>query len=311
MFKIKNQSKQNRTPPIAHRHGIAPSFLVLPAGSWERLLDFLWVRFPHLPPQQLAGRLERGEIFDQQGQALNKDSPFQPHTCIWYYREVAQETPVPFDAPILFQDDYLLVADKPHFLSCIPAGRHLKETLLSRLRVHLDMPQLTPIHRLDRETAGVMVFCLKPHARGAYQTLFEQQQVRKEYEAIAPWRKDLCLPYTHRSCLQEGRDFFTMQEVAGEPNSCTEISLIERLDGTLAHYRLQPTTGKKHQLRAHMAALGIPILNDPWYPTLQAAKGDDFSQPLQLLARKIAFVDPITQQLRAFSSRRQLQCNLV
>jgi tRNA pseudouridine32 synthase/23S rRNA pseudouridine746 synthase len=151
----------------------------------------------------------------------------------------------------------------------------------------------------------VALFCIDPGSRGAYQRLFEQRTVSKFYEAIAPFRADLALPLVHRSRLEEGAEFFTMQEVPGEPNSETGIELIAR-QGALAHYRLAPHTGKKHQLRAHMAALGIPILNDPWYPVKLAHKGDDFSRPLQLLARAIEFVDPVTGVPRRFESRRNL-----
>lgn len=232
-------------------------------------------------------------------------TPYRPGSRIWYYREVPPETPVPFEEAILYRDEHLLVVDKPHFLATVPGGRYLRETLLARLRNKLDLPELTPVHRLDRETAGLVLFCIHPPSRGKYQALFEQRSVQKVYEAIAPFRADLELPRVHRSLLREGsrngERFFTMQEVAGEPNSETRIALIERR-GDLAKYRLEPHTGRKHQLRAHMAALGVPILNDPWYPAVLEDKGDDFSRPLQLLAREIEFVDPLSGEARQFSS---------
>ncbi|PHV13266.1 pseudouridine synthase [Chitinimonas sp. BJB300] len=294
-----------RPPPLPNRDGVAPSFLWLPRESWPDLITFLVQRFPHMDESILRGRLERGELVDETGQRLAAQSPFQPGSRIWYYREVREETPVPFEEVVLHRDERLLVVDKPHFLSIIPAGRHLKETLLTRLRLKLDLPDLTPCHRLDRETAGVVMFCLHAPSRGAYQKLFEARAVQKTYEAIAPYRAGLDLPLVHRSRLEEGEGFFTMQEVAGEPNSETRISLMERR-GDWARYQLEPHTGKKHQLRAHLTALGIPIQNDPWYPTLQTEKGDDFSQPLQLLARRIEFLDPFSGTLRSFSSQRQL-----
>lgn len=295
--------------PLPIKDRIPPSYAWLPAGQWPNLLAWLVERFPHLERGVLEDRLVRGEIVDEEGRAMCADTPYRPGSRIWYYREVPAETPVPFEEVVLYRDERLLVVDKPHFLATVPGGRYLRETLLTRLRSKLDLPQATPIHRLDRETAGVVLFCIDPASRGRYQALFEQRSVQKVYEAIAPFRADLALPCVHRSRLEEGsrngERFFTMQEVGGEPNSETRIELIERR-GELAKYRLAPHTGRKHQLRAHMAALGVPILNDPWYPTVIEDKGDDFSKPLQLLAREIAFVDPLSGEPRQFSTRLKL-----
>jgi tRNA pseudouridine32 synthase/23S rRNA pseudouridine746 synthase len=273
------------------------------------LLAWLVERFPHLGRSILEDRLLRGEIVDEAGRTMAADTPYRAGARIWYYREVPPETPVPFEEVILHRDERLLVVDKPHFLATIPGGRYLRETLLARLRNKLDLPELTPIHRLDRETAGLVLFCIHPPSRGAYQQLFEQRTVSKVYEAIASYRADLPLPLVHRSRLieggKDGERFFIMQEVAGEPNSETRVDLIEQR-GELAKYRLEPHTGRKHQLRAHMLALGIPIQNDPWYPFVQTDKGEDFSQPLQLLARQVEFVDPLSGEARQFSSRMAL-----
>lgn len=295
-----------RVSPIPERAGVAPSFLQLPAGDWPDLCSFLIERFAHIPAAVWRARLQNGEVFDHQGRPHRLGSPYPANRRIWYYRDVPDEVPVPFAATVLYRDERLLVADKPHFLACIPGGRHLRETLLGRLRRELDLPQLTPIHRLDRETAGVMLFCIDPAHRAAYQGLFQTREVSKTYEAIAPWRDDLALPLVHRSRLLERDDCFRMHEVAGEANSETRVELIARA-GALAHYRLSPLTGRKHQLRAHLTALGIPIINDPWYPALLPDKAaDDFSQPLQLLARSIAFTDPVSGEARQFHSERRL-----
>lgn len=294
-----------RNAPLPLRDGVAPSFLELPAGDWPDLLSFLIERFPHVAAELWCERLQRGALVDQSGKPFARDSVYPARGRVWYYREVPPETPVPFDSPVLYRDERLLVADKPHFLACIPAGRHLQETLLTRLRAAFNLPQLTPIHRIDRETAGVMLFCIDPASRNAYQSLFATRDVVKEYEAIAPYRPDLLLPYCHQSRLEEKIDSFTMHEVAGEPNSETRIELLEVHDD-LGRYRLWPSSGKKHQLRAHLAALDIPILNDAWYPQLLPDKGDDFSRPLQLLAKSIAFVDPFSGQHHHFESARSL-----
>lgn len=293
------------TAPLPARDGIAPSYLWLPAGHWPDLLTFLVQRFPHLGEAVLRERMARGDLVDEHGAALRPEHPYRQGMRIWYYREVPVETPIPFEAVVLHRDERLLVVDKPHFLPMAPAGRYLQQTLLIRLRRQLDLPELTPIHRLDRETAGVVLFCLDPASRGAYQSLFERREVGKQYEALAPYRAALALPLLYRSRMEEGQDFFTMEEVAGEPNSETLVELLSRRGG-LAHYRLSPHTGRKHQLRLHLASLGIPILNDPFYPRVLADKGDDFSRPLQLLARSIAFRDPFTGEPRRFESRRAL-----
>ncbi|MDS1139344.1 pseudouridine synthase [Pusillimonas sp. SM2304] len=296
-----------RRAPLPLRDGVAPSRVYLPQGPWLNLRDFVLQRFPHVPRDVLLERLARGDIVDDAGVVQTLASPYRALGWLWYYREVPAEAHVPFELPVLFRDDYLVAVDKPHFLASIPGGRYLRETALIRLRQSLELPLLSPIHRLDRDTAGVLLFCAAPEQRGAYQALFQTRDVRKEYEAIAPLRADLVFPLVHRSRLQARPGHFTMQEVGGEPNSETHIDLMDTL-GDLGRYRLRPHTGRKHQLRAHMSALGIPICNDAFYPALQAhADADDFSHPLQLLARSIEFTDPVSGLPRRFESRRVLQ----
>lgn len=292
--------------PLPVRDGIAASVLHLPPGRWPSLLIFLQARFPHVPADVWRARLATGLVVDDAGQPWSLDCPYLPNRNIWYYREVAVEPVVPFAATVLYQDDRLVVADKPHFLASVPGGRHVHETLLTRLRLQLALPNLSPIHRLDRETAGVILFCADPTYRSHYQTLFQQRTVHKEYEAIAGFRPDLPMPQCRQSRLQERSGDFRMEEVEGPPNSQTRISLISR-QGAWAHYRLRPLTGKKHQLRAHLAALGVGIAADPWYPALLPDKPiNDFSNPLRLLAREIEFVDPVDGCRRCYQSERQL-----
>lgn len=295
----------SNTTPLRVRDGIAPSYLWLPEGQWPSLLAFLIARFPHLGEEILRERMAKAELLDENGVPITEQTPYRQGGRVWYYREVVAETPIPFEEVVLHRDEHLLVVDKPHFLPMIPSGPYLQETLLIRLRKKLNLPQLTPVHRLDRETAGVVLFCVNPASRGAYQTLFERREIAKVYEAIAPYRADLALPLVYRSLMVAGDTFFTMKEAPGEPNSETRISLIERR-GENALYRLEPHTGRKHQLRLHLASLGIPICNDPFYPQVLPDKGDDYSKPLQLLARQIAFVDPISRERRCFESRREL-----
>ncbi|HXA48136.1 MAG TPA: pseudouridine synthase, partial [Burkholderiaceae bacterium] len=228
--------------------------------------------------------------------------------CMFYYRELEAETPIPFAEQVLFQDEHIVVADKPHFLPVIPGGRFLHETLLVRLKKKLSLEHLVPLHRLDRETAGVVLFSHNPTTRGIYQALFRDRAMDKVYEALAPLstsRTPLQFPFTYRSCIVKGSPFFCMREDEGEPNSETWINLLEQRDN-IGRFQLRPVTGKQHQLRVHMAALGMPIINDGFYPEVRPCKADDVSQPLQLLAQAIAFDDPISGERRLFESARKL-----
>ncbi len=290
------------------RNGVGPSCIVLPPGRWSRLIDFLAERFDTIPREEIAARIVRGDVLDEQGAPIAPEHPYQPHQKLYYYRSIEIETPIPFEEVVLFQDEYLVAVDKPHYLPVTPGGRYLQETLLVRLKRKLGTDTLAPVHRIDRETAGVVLFTLKPETRGQYQALFSERVVTKRYQAIAPWSAELSFPMTYRSRLVEADHFMRMRECEGEPNSETGIELLER-QGPLARYRLLPVTGKKHQLRVHMAALGMPILNDQIYPrhlSKAEIEADDFSNPLQLLAESISFCDPFTGQERKFESRQQL-----
>jgi tRNA pseudouridine32 synthase/23S rRNA pseudouridine746 synthase len=300
-----HQAAANAHVPLPVRDGVAPSYLWITETRAGGMLAFLAERFPEIAGPSWAERLARGDVVDAQGGRLGADSPVRQGMRIWYYRELDQETPIPFEESIVFQDEHLLVVDKPHFLPMIPTGRFLRETLLVRLKRKLALPHLTPIHRLDRETAGVVIFSHNLATRGTYQSMFQKRSVRKVYEALAPTLQGREFPFTYRSRMVDGDKFFVMREEEGEPNSETLVELIEQR-GALARYRLHPHTGRKHQLRLHMASLGVPILNDAFYPVALPCKGDDFSRPLQLLARRIGFEDPLTGEARSFASERAL-----
>jgi tRNA pseudouridine32 synthase/23S rRNA pseudouridine746 synthase len=298
-------SGKTMNPPLPTIAGVSPSSQWLRPGPWKTVLEFLKAQFPRMDVDTWIMRMAKGEVMDETGQRLNQESTYRVGACIYYYREVENESSVPFVEQVLYRDEHILVADKPHFLPVIPSGRFLHETLLVRLRKHYDAEDLVPIHRLDRETAGVVMFSVNTKTRGHYTSLFRNRNVTKVYEAIVPTIDYLKMPTTHRSRIVRGEPFFRMKEVPGAPNSETHITAI-RIVGCNALYQLVPVTGRKHQLRVHLAALGIPIINDKLYPTMCASDDDDFSSPLKLLAKSLSFQDPLTGKQRYFESGMKL-----
>ena len=297
--------RRRRPAPLPQRHGLDPVRLRTPdSGPWATLREHLVERLPRVAPERVAEMLTEGRIVDETG-PLTVDSPFVPASFVWFHRDLPHEVPVPFDIGIVHRDDDLVVADKPHFLATIPRGRHVLETALVRLRRDLDLPHLSPAHRLDRVTAGLVMFVITPELRGKYQTLFRDRRVHKEYEAIAPYDPVLALPRTVRSRIVKDRGVLAAQEIPGEPNAETYVDLLEHRDG-LGRYRLVPSTGRTHQLRVHLSGLGVPILGDDFYPVLREKPLGDFTKPLQLLAKVLDFDDPLTGAHRRFTSGRQL-----
>jgi tRNA pseudouridine32 synthase/23S rRNA pseudouridine746 synthase len=290
-----------KSPTPSFTRDARASTVHLPPGHWATVLDALCAHFATISRAQWLDRIERGRVLDGQGMAITPQTPHRAGLRIHYYREVADEPLIPFIESVLHVDEHLVVADKPHFLPVTPAGGFVEQTLLRRLIRRLDNPQLVPLHRIDRLTAGLVLFSANPASRAAYQALFGQRRIEKRYEALAPALPQLAFPQVRRSRMATGEPFFRMREVDGEPNSETRIDVLERAaEGW--RYGLSPVTGKKHQLRVHMAALGAPITGDPWYPQLAAATGDDFGHPLRLLARGLAFADPLSGAPRNFES---------
>ncbi|WPC04271.1 pseudouridine synthase [Pseudomonas benzenivorans] len=286
---------------------LRPSTLHLPPGDWATVLDCLAAHFPAIGREQWLQRMARGRVLDAQGAPIDPQQPYRVGLRVHYFREVAVETPIPFEATVLHLDEHLLVADKPHFLPVMPAGEYVEQTLLARLAKRLGNADLVPLHRIDRHTAGLVLFSTNPESRGRYQALFRERRIDKCYEALAPALPQLAFPLLRRTRLVAGEPFFRMREEAGAGNSETRIEVAERL-GELWRYALYPITGKKHQLRVHLAALGAPICNDPFYPEVSDAAdaADDYARPLKLLARGLAFVDPLGGQSRRFESRLSL-----
>ena len=287
-------------------HATAPSTVHLPQGDWLTALDSLCACFPRIPREQWLDRVRRGRVLDAHDAPIDERTPHRAGMKLRYFRAVASEPAVPGEEVVLHVDEHLVVVDKPHFLPVIPAGAYVRQTLLARLVGRLGNPALVPLHRLDRDTAGLVLFSSQPATRDAYLKLFRERRIAKRYEALARPLPRLDFPYLHRSRLERCEPFFRMREVDGEPNTETRVSVIER-GAQLWRYALEPHTGRKHQLRVHMAALGAPICNDRFYPQLQQGGEEDFSRPLQLLARGLAFVDPLNRQPREFRSGLSLE----
>jgi tRNA pseudouridine32 synthase/23S rRNA pseudouridine746 synthase len=304
------------------RAGVSASIVFLPvekSRSCGTMFEFFTQTFPKINPSIWQERFDQGLVVDEAGRAVSPSAAYVPKQHLFYYRHVESEPRIPFDEVILYQDEHLVVADKPHFLPVTPSGRYVQETLLVRLKNKLGLLNLSPLHRLDRDTAGLVLFGVQAKERGAYQQMFHDRQVHKTYEAIAPYREDLQLPMTYESRLEDSDIYMQMIEKEGKSNSRTQIALQNILPARpygamvgerLASYELKPVTGKRHQLRVHMNALGIPILNDGIYPTLtpeQLVMTDaDYAKPLQLLAKRLEFVDPITKAEQVFESRQAL-----
>ena len=312
--------------------GVSASKVGVPANTQLTAIEFLCARFPAIQREVWLQRFDAGRVLNGMGQAIAIDQCLLGESHLHYFREVTDEPTLPFKAEVIFQDAHLVVADKPHFMPVTPGGQYVQQSLLVQLKQQLNLPELSPIHRIDRETAGLVVFSVRAQDRDAYQSLFRLRQVEKTYEAIAgaPESSPLRLefPLTHKSRMVEDVQFFRMREVVATDddisnsfNSETWINCVERLSSgrtgmhlenkatpALAKYILKPVTGQRHQLRVHMNALGLPLLGDQFYPMVKRAANevDDFNSPLQLLAKTISFKDPFTGAARIFESRQQL-----
>ncbi|WP_327120251.1 RluA family pseudouridine synthase [Streptomyces sp. NBC_01341] len=296
--------------PLPQRAGVDPVRVRLPAdpeGAWTTVGDHLLARFAGaVGAERVAAMLASGRFVGADGRAVGAGEPYTAGRYLWFHRDFAPEEPVPFPVGVIHRDEHLVIADKPHFLSTTPRGRHITETLVARLRDELGLPDLQPAHRLDRLTAGLVLCVVRPGERGAYQTLFRDRLVRKEYEAVAPYDPGVALPRTVRSRIVKERGVIAAREEPGEENSESRVELLDHRGG-LGRYRLLPATGRTHQLRVHMNALGLPLVNDPVYPVVEPdpAPGD-YRRPLQLLARILEFTDPVTGEPRRFESGLRL-----
>ncbi|GAB3187105.1 pseudouridine synthase [Nesterenkonia suensis] len=340
--------------PLPLRDGVNATRLRLPlTGPWDTIHDYVLETFGHVDHGGITRRFEAGEVVDVEGRALSTATPLGACQFLWYYRSVNDEQPLPVTEEILHEDEHLLAVDKPHFLPTTPAGRYVQESLLVRLRRRLDLPDLVPIHRLDRGTAGVVIFSKDPRTRGAYQLLFENRQVGKVYECVSALpagqpsaavpqgariggQLAARFPMTIRNRITKTKGVvvselqpYGVADSGRRPqdrrapakgrrrttpvpgaNASSRVELLTAGTGRsgvdVGRFRLTPHTGKTHQLRIHMALLGLGIMHDRFYPELLDDAPDDFDQPLQLLARTLRFIDPLSGAARVFTSDRRL-----
>ncbi len=289
-----------------------PSKLSLPQVNpgAATVLDYLIGKFPEVSALVWRQRAIDGKLHWHDGRAITSASPYQPQQRVYYYREVEREPVIPFTETILFEDAHILVADKPPFLPVTPGGIYVNECLQNRLRLRTGHEKLQALHRIDRATTGLVMFSVNPKTCHLYHQLFASRQIHKIYQAISTIDVDGNKPLNGQQWqiinrLERAEPRFLMRVGDGAPNSHSRIRCIKRVEDK-ALFELEPVTGKTHQLRVHMQTLGWPILHDQYYPTLQPKAPDNFTQPLQLLAQQLRFIDPVTQQPREFHCRRSL-----
>jgi tRNA pseudouridine32 synthase / 23S rRNA pseudouridine746 synthase len=303
----------HETPNLTLRNcpvGISryPACVTMPKieKPFPSILGFLCQRFPQVDAACWETRIAQGKVLGGNGSPITPDSPYLPQGRIFYFREVEQEPVIPFPEKILFHNDEILVACKPHFLPVTPGGRYVNECLLNRLRKSTGNDDLVPLHRIDRETAGIVLFSVNKKTRARYNDLFTGGAIQKTYHALSagggePGRG----PWLVENRIVPGEPWFRMRAEAGTVNARSRIDLVQTKDG-MSRFLLNPVTGKTHQLRVHMSGLGFGILNDRFYPTLQAESADDFANPLQLVAKRVKFQDPVTGKVMEFESERGL-----
>jgi tRNA pseudouridine32 synthase/23S rRNA pseudouridine746 synthase len=285
-----------------------PSKVTMPNSGkpYPSILGFLYRRFPHLPQLSWEKRIGAGKVLDEDGRPITATTLYTPGKRIYYFREVEQEPVIPFGETILFQNDEILVACKPHFLPVTPGGPYVDECLLNRLRKRTGNHQLAPLHRIDRETAGIVLFSANSKTRGRYSELFLRGNIEKSYEAVAEYTQEPgASAWLVENRIVPGEPWFRMTTAPGKVNARSQIRLVAA-SGKTGRFQLEPVTGKTHQLRIHMSGLGFKILNDRYYPELQPEQADDFATPLQLIARMVRFHDPITGKEMEFRSTREL-----
>nr|WP_246049291.1 pseudouridine synthase [Corynebacterium tapiri] len=314
--------RQRISRPLPIVNGLNPSRarpdVDTTAGEFlTALIDAQRHRHPEDNHIAIQRRFENGEVVDSRGNRLSFISPLNAGQDMWFYRIPAPEVPVPYEIQTVYEDDRILVVSKPPFLATMPRAQHITETATVRLRRSTGNNELSPAHRLDRLTSGLLLFTKAQQFRGAYQTLFAQRQASKTYVAVARYSEDLATqaPLWWRNRIEKTPGQFQARTGEGPVNAETLLHNVQRLEpevesrlqqvhnthGTLGLYTLKPATGKTHQLRLHMHLAGAPILGDNGYPTPLPPEAEDYSVPLRLCATQLEFTDPVDGTARHFT----------
>lgn len=302
-----SRSRRHRPiSPFPQEHGIDAMRVSMPMdGAWTTVRDHLVDRFTSLTSDQVDGAIAAGDVATTDGRAITAQTKFIAGQLVFVRRAFEPEPVVPFDIPVVHEDARILVVDKPPFLATMPRGAHITQTAVARLRVQLDIPTLSPAHRLDRLTSGLLLLTKEPHWRGAYQQVFAARRIEKTYLALAPAIEgfERWVDIRLHLAKEHGVPAAHIDADHPQPNAHTMIRRAQDI-GDNAVYELRPVTGRTHQLRATMGHVGAPIIGDPLYPQIVHRARDDFSVPLQLLAHSLAFEDPVTRRPLQFTSRR-------
>lgn len=309
------RKKSKQPPPLPPRDGLGASRARVPDGVSTSAFAFLSRiiaeqrhRHPEDNDAAVRRRFAAGEVVLRDRTPLRPDSELSAGTDIFFYRRPAPETPVPYEIATVYEDENILIVDKPPFLATMPRAAHITETVTVRLRRATGNEELTPAHRLDRMTSGLLLLTKRREIRGAYQEMFARREVYRRYEAVAAYDPSLQPgQWAHHIVKRHGELASTI--LADEPpNSFTNflgaspLSAAENqdlrqrygLEGDFARYALEPITGRTHQLRVQMLDNRVPILGDPVYPTPQPFGKEDFTAPMLLRCETIRFTDPIT-----------------
>lgn len=287
--------------PLPPRNGLTASRVRAPYSIVAR--DFLAAviagqrhRHPEDDAWALDKRFAAGEVRDRRGQVISPGQVLAAGEDVYFYRMPAPEPHVPFSISPVYEDARILVVNKPPFLATVPKGAHITETAVVRLRRATGNEELSPAHRLDRHTSGLLLFTKSREFRGAYQEMFARRTVQKTYHAVSAGPSAVAPGTVWRSRISKVPGDLQAHTVDGEVNAETHVISVSGRVHVLA-----PHTGKTHQLRLHMCEAGVPIVNDPLYPAIRDDLMDDFTRPLGLTAYSLRFEDPVDGREREFS----------
>ncbi|MCU0253600.1 MAG: RluA family pseudouridine synthase [Acidobacteria bacterium] len=244
----------------------AARFRVGPAYAGYRLDQFLQRMIPKLSRNRIQKAIDERVRLSWEA-PVKASTPVREDGEVWVDDPQVNEEAIEFDPTVLYDDGDLLAIDKPPGVVVHPTHSHLRNTVITLLRRQMNSPELTLAHRLDAETSGVLLLGRHTWAARRAQSAFQRGKVEKSYLAIvfgrpAEDRFTVDLPLGYHS-----RDSFVFRQLPGGRDareSLTEIEVLERM-ARVSLVRAFPKTGRRHQIRAHLAAAGHPIVGDKLY----------------------------------------------